>query len=322
METNQQAEVAETSPQPEVSIEDRILAHIEGTSQEQPAAEEVPLEEATEEGEQPAEEQEAEAEPTESEEEYVEVELNGETYQVPKELSEGYLRQQDYTRKTQELAAERQTIQEQRQAVEAERQAFQNQVLAQQQTFQIHAQISGIDAQIAQYQNLDWQQLIENDPVEYMKLERGLNTLKEKRNTLVQDAIQQQQHLSIQQQQEFQQKAELGRQELLKRIPNFSKETATALREYGVKQGYTEQELSTLIDPRVVETLYKAYQYDQLQASKPETLKKVSNAPKVIKAGAQKPKQTQAQVLKKIISTTKDKSSKHQAIQKYLETKF
>ena len=319
METNQQAEVAETSPQPEVSIEDRVMAHFEGAQpEEQPEAE------TTEETEEPATEPEEGAEPeeAESEEELVDLDLDGEIYQMPKKVAEGFLRQQDYTRKTQEVAAERQTLQEQRQSIENERQAFTPQVQAQQQLFQAHANIAAIDAQIAQYNNLDWQQLIDQDPVQAMKLERSLNVLKENRNQAVQGVIQQQQEFSFKQQQEFAQQAEQARTELMKRIPNFNQETAKALREYGTKQGYTENELANLIDPRLVETLHKAYLYDQLQAGKPETLKKVSAATKTIKPGAQQPKQNTQDVLKKVIKTSTDKHSKNAAIQKLLESRL
>ena len=51
-----------------------------------------------------------------------EVEIDGKTYKLPPELKDGFLRQADYTRKTQELA-------EQRRRMEAEREAAGEQVV-------------------------------------------------------------------------------------------------------------------------------------------------------------------------------------------------
>lgn len=263
-----------------------------------------------------------EAAPEESED-YAELEINGELYQVPVELKDGYLRQQDYTRKTQEVAAERSALDEQRKAVEADRQAFIQQVQAQQQNFQLYAQVAAIDGQIAQYQNVDWQQLIENDPVEAMKLDRAFRELRDQRNTLVQQSIQSQQQLDYQRQVEFQQMVERGKAELPKKIPDWSPDKAKALSEYGINSfGFTPQEMSQVVDPRHVEVLHKAWLYDQLQAAKPETLKKVANAPKTLNKSAPQPKQNTQDVLKKVIKTSRDKQTKNAAIQKYLESRI
>jgi hypothetical protein len=304
------AESIPEQPQPELSVEERF-ANAMGL-EDDPIPQEAPPE--------PQEvEEEPQEEPQEASDDFEILEINGEQYQVPKELKDGYLRQQDYTRKTQELATEKQTIQEQRQAVEAERQAFQNQVMQQQQHFQLYAQVAAIDSQIAQYMNVDWQQLVDADPVEAMKLDRSLRELKESRQAMVQQVIQTQQQMDYQKQYQYQQMVEAGKKQLTEKIPNWNQETAKQLRDYGTQIGFTADEMSTVIDPRHVEVLHKAFLYDQLQSGKPETLKKVANAPKTLQKGAQQPKQSQTDVLKKIIRTSKDKHSKHAAIQKLIE---
>lgn len=321
MEENQAAESVTEQPQAELSIEDRF-ANAMGL-EDDAVAEEVTAEPETEEAPEEAPEESPAEEATEESDEFAELEINGELYQVPKELKDGYLRQQDYTRKTQEVAAERSALEEQRSGFEAQRQAFVQQVQAQQQNFQVHAQISAIDAQIAQYQNVDWQQLIENDPVEAMKLDRAFRDLKDKRNEAVQTAIQSQQQIDQQRQQEFMQIVERGKSELPKRIPDWSPEKAQALSEYGVnKYGFTREEMLSIIDPRHVEVLNKAFLYDQLQAGKPETLKKVALAPKTLTKSAPKPKQNTQDVLKKVIKTSKDKYAKQDAIQKLIAAKY
>jgi hypothetical protein len=314
VEENQAAESPVEQPQAELSIEERFADAMGLEADPEP---EAPAPEA-----ETPEEVPEEAAPEESED-YAELEINGELYQVPKELKDGYLRQQDYTRKTQEVAAERSALDQQRQEIESHRQAFAQQVQAQQQTLQMHAHIMALDAQIAQYQQVDWQQLADNDPVQFMKLDRGLRDLRDQKNEAVQQTLLAQQQLDYQRQQEFAQLVERGRQELPKKIPDWSPDKANALSEYGINTfGFTRDEMKQVVDPRHVEVLHKAWLYDQLQAAKPETLKKVANAPKTLPKSAPQPKQSTQDVLKKVIKTSKDKQSKHAAIQKLLESRM
>jgi hypothetical protein len=314
VEENQAAESVQEQPQAELSIEERFANAMGLEADPQP---EVPAEQPEE-----AEEVVPEEPAPEEEGEFEELEINGDLYQVPKELKDGYLRQQDYTRKTQEVAAERSALDEQRKAIEAERQAFVQQVQAQQQNFQLYAQVAALDAQIAQYQQVDWQQLVDNDPVEAMKLDRALRDLRDQRNNAVQQAIQAQQQIDYQRQQEFMQLVERGKAELPKKIPDWSPDKAKALRDYGVNLGFTADEMAQVVDPRHVEVLHKAWLYDQLQAGKPGTLKKVANAPKTLPKSAPQPKQSTQDVLKKVIKTSKDKYSKNAAIEKLIASRL
>jgi hypothetical protein len=306
-------ESAQEQPQSELSVEDRFANAIGLGEEEKP--QEQPVEEAQEEVTEETQEEAVD-------EDYDVLEINGEQYQVPKELKDGYLRQQDYTRKTQELAAERQTIQEQRQEIETERQAFQNQVMAQQQHFQLFAKVAAVDQQIAQYSQIDWQQLVDNDPVEAMKLDRSLRDLKESRNQMIQEAVQVQQQMDQTKQQQYAQLIEQGKKALQDKIPDWSADKAKELRNYGVSLGFTEDEMSSVVDPRHVVALHKAWLYDQLQSGKPETMKKVAQAPKTLQKASQAPKQSQQDVLKKIIRSSKDKQSKHEAIQKLIASRI
>jgi hypothetical protein len=314
VEQTAQAESVQEQPQEQLSVEERFANAIgiedDPVEVEEPAAEEQETEEEA-------------AEPEEEQEEYEILEINGEQYQVPKELKDGYLRQQDYTRKTQELASERNALTEQRQAIEQERQAFQQQVLAQQQNFQLHAKVAAIDQQIAQYGNIDWQQLMDNDPVEAMKLDRNLRDLKETRNQLVQEAIGLQGQLNQQRQAEYLQMVEKGKAELAQRIPDWNAEKAKALSSFGMEAyGFTTQEMAQVLDPRHVQVLHDAYMYRQLQAQKPDALKKVASAQNTLKKVAQQPKQSQKDVLRKVIKTSTDKQAKHDAIQRLIASRI
>lgn len=95
-----------------------------------------------------------EGEQPENDDDYEDFEHEGEKYKVPKalKLKDGYLRQADYTRKTQELA-------EARRAHEAEREAFAKSKDVQKGYEADIGRLGVLDEQIAYYQKVDWPKL-------------------------------------------------------------------------------------------------------------------------------------------------------------------
>jgi hypothetical protein len=76
---------------------------------------------------------------------------------------------------------------------------------------------------------------------------------------------------------------------LVKMIPEWGKaETrqplAIELRDYALSQGFTKEEISSLIDSRSFVALMKAMKYDALSGTKIKA-KKIKNKPKVIRSG-------------------------------------
>ena len=78
-----------------------------------------------------------------------EVELDGEVHSLPAALKGAFLRQADYTRKTQELA-------EHRRALEAERRALGDHARAQAGVSRERLQLASLDDQIEEFQGVDW----------------------------------------------------------------------------------------------------------------------------------------------------------------------
>jgi len=241
-----------------------------------------------EEGEQPAEPQEAQQEPaeqeetaeesTESQEEdpLVTIKVDGKDVQVPlSELKNGYQRQADYTRKTMQVAEERKAAEAERQQALAERQQYAGNLQ------KLQAQIEGA---LAQQQNIDWQQLLENDPQAYLK-ERHLW---EQRQAALQQNLVAQQQLAGQMQAEqaraYQGHLQAQQEQLLAKLPEWkdaekAKAEKTALREYLKSQGYDEQSVNSVADARAVLMARKAMMYDQMMSKAQAAQKKVSNLP-------------------------------------------
>lgn len=244
---------------------------------EQPEAETPELEE-----EAPEEQPEPEAETTEDDP-LVKIKVNGEEIEVPlSELKNGYQRQADYTRKTMEVA-------EQRKQAEAEAQkATQERTQYQQNLQRMQAQL---EVALQEHQSLDWEQLIQTDPQEYLRQKH----LFEQRQAAWQQNQQEQYRLSqIEQAQEIQRRQDYIKHqqaELLAKLPEWSdpkkaQAESAAIRSYLLEQGYTADVVDNLAEANMVVTARKAMLYDQMIAKAQATQKKVAALPtKVEKPG-------------------------------------
>lgn len=264
----------------EASIEERMAALVEPEEEQQEAAPQDNSEEAPEaEAESTPEEEPAETEEESAEPDLVEIEVDGQSYQVPEALKDKFMLQADYTRKTQEVA-------EQRKQVEQGWQQLQQQASLQQQNLAEYAQLMALDGQLQQYQTIDWNTLYDTDPAEFVRIKETRRDLIDHRNGLANKIGALQQKQQAEQQQSFARAVQEGQQILQKDIPNWGDTLAKTLNQYAMdKLGFTAEELATIVDPRVVKGMHKAYLYDQLKAGKTVTDKKVANLPKVSKPG-------------------------------------
>lgn len=186
-----------------------------------------------------------------------EIDYDGEKFKVPKKLQEAFLRQQDYTQKTQAVA-------EQRKALEAQAEQIKQQEQAQRQNIAEYAEAYALDAQLKQYAALDWQQLIDSDPQQAMKLDRQMRELQQRRDAVVASVTQKQQQQALLAQQETAKRLQEGRAVLEREIKGWSPEVAKELKAFGKEVGFKDEELDGISDPRAVKLLYQAYQFNQL----------------------------------------------------------
>lgn len=256
---------------------------------EQPEATEAePQQETTDEVvEETVEDNAEEQEETETEEEELpqtfRVKAAGEEKDVTlDELVKGYQLGADYTKKTTEVA-------EQRKAVEAERKAIDE---AKQVRDTYAQRLQAIEEFIVQQTpNEDLTYLKENDPIGYAV---KVAELSEKKEQLAAIRAEQARIAQLQQSETARAMQDRVAQEaskLAQVLPEFSdpakgENLRNEIRNYGKSLGFTDAELSSVYDSRHVVTLHKAMMYDKLQKSKPAVTKKVSQAPKMLKAGS------------------------------------
>ena len=243
----------------------------------------------TEETESPDETESYEAEETSessdiqenSEEPYYSVTVDGTDLSVNlEELIQGYQRNADYTRKTQELAQERnqssEFVERSKKDVEAKLQRLD----------QLN---NAAQAQLQQeYAEVDFEKLYDEDPVEAARLE---HKMRRKHEQLAQ-VQQQTQELQSQEFNKY-----LGEQQKLlsQKIPEFMDEQKgprfkQQMRDYLGNIGFNDTEINSVYDHRYVMLVKDAMSYRNLQKAKPQIKKKVANAPKVVKGGVAKSK--------------------------------
>ena len=220
------------------------------------------------------------------------------------ELIKSYQLGTDYTKKSQAVA-------EERKVVEAERQAVQE---AKQMRDTYAQRLEMIEQMLApqQEENLDY--LKETDPIGYsVKVAEMIQRDK-------QLAAVQAERGRIHQQQEQDRQAQMQHvvaeemQKLTAYIPEFTdpakgEAIRNDIRAFAKQVGFSDNELAAVYDSRAVLTLYKAMQYDKLVASKPAITKKVNEAPKAIKSGVSKPRDSNAEETRKLKARAKSSGS-------------
>lgn len=210
------------------------------------------------------------------------------TSKIPvKELREGYMRQQDYSRKTAEVARQREAVSEEiRKGVEGERAAYYQTLQSLQDVV-----LSSIDTEL---KTANWSELAANDPATYVRLD---NRRKEIDRTLNEIQSKQQEVLRQRETERAQVRNQQARKsvEILEsKIPGWNDSLYQKLMKSGIETyGYKPDEIGSWVDHRAFEVLHDATEYRKLKATaKPDapiTTKKVVVAPKVVKPGAAAP---------------------------------
>ena len=266
----------DTNPATEVSPEQALMNALGEPAQADEPIAQASADDATD--ETPAEEV-SDDQPTADEEE---VEIDGEKLKLPKKVAEAVMRQQDYTKKTQEVAEKRRSVDDRAQYLDAREQLLNS-------TFQEAAELQALQKQAEQFKAIDWNTLVSDDPQQALKLNFAHQQLQQqlaekqgKVQHLVANAEAARKHHLEKQQ-------ELGRAELTRRLGKLSDADRTQTLKQGVDLGYTDSELATIADPRLFHALYKAAQWDAMQAQKPKAMQKVAEAPKAIKQAAPTP---------------------------------
>lgn len=236
IETQEQKEVPDNDPGP-VDLDAETNSEAEVDTGEA---------EGTEAGDEPAE-----APPAEPE--MVEIEIDGEKYAVPSKLKDRFLMHADYTRKTQETAALKKEYEAQKEQAAALYQSSQDYIEAK-------AYALTLDQRLQQYQNVNWDQLEQEDPMGAQSHWRQFQTLKEQRGQVAQYLQNADTQRTAQAEQDIANRLQETRKYAQEKIPGYSVELENKVADFAVKElGFQIEQLQAAISPQVFRTLHLAW---------------------------------------------------------------
>lgn len=207
-----------------------------------------------------------------------ELDLDGETHTLPIALKGAFLRQADYTRKTQDLA-------EQRRAMEGEREVMAREAEAHRSASADRIRLAALDDQLEDFRDVDWQAFAGQDPDGARVAWAAFQRMAEARGRLAYAVSHREQRAQLDAAREAAEAmAETGRQ-LSREVEGWSPEVAAKLVEYALAFGVTQDELAQMADPRLWKLLHKAHQADM--AGREEAQARIPDVrPAVTVAGA------------------------------------
>lgn len=189
------------------------------------------------------------------------IEIEGEKLSL-EEVKLGYLRQADYTRKTQAVA-------EQRKAAEEERQYFAS---------SLNSILTAVGADIQRFENVDWERAAAENPDQYRQAKAAYE-----QSSQLFNGIRQQTEDFVQRTKQAQEKALKAQAQesvaiLKTAIPGWNNELYAQIGEYAQKElGFNADEFNNIADHRAIQSIWKAMQYDR--GRKVTTEKKLKVAP-------------------------------------------
>ena len=192
--------------------------------------------------------------------ETVDVEYDGERYKLPPKLKDAFMREQDYTVKTQTLAAEKQDFQQYMEATQANQQSMAN--------------LAAIDQQLQSYQEYDWNSAFDADITSATKLQHQMQQLQSQREQLVGTIQQGEQQRKALRHDNMVKVAQRTDAQLKKEIPNWGEGRKSELGRFAVEtMGFPAEMVAQAVTPPEILALHYAeigYQ----------TVQKVKNAKK------------------------------------------
>ena len=254
------------------------------------SAEEEPEEtlEASDDAEEATDDEADEEVEEEPEEELYAVKIDGEEFEVNlAELQAGYSRNSSFTKKSQQLAEQRKSFEDETAQFGQEREAIQNE--RQQMYAALENMLQSQVGNFEKFNNINWEQLRAEDPVEWMTRREELREAQEK----VQSAKFQQEQLSVNYQAEqkraYDEMMEREKLALREKMPEYfegetQQKIGQQLVSYAKSEGWSEPEIDGLVNHKHFLALHKAMLYDQLKSTDVKS-KKVKGKPRVARAG-------------------------------------
>ena len=269
-------EIKQDSPEPKKE---------ESSNEDQPEEQEIKEEESQEETSEDVSQDEEQSDVQEkqdsTEEQLHKVKVAGQEFDVTlDELRNGYQRDADYRRKTEELSNDRKNFQSES---EKQRLDYSQKLNELNQSLSIAQQ--DLNAEI---NSADLDKLYDEDPTEAARVERKLKKKQDALNQSLQKA-------QAEQKQQFETFLQDQQRKLVSKMPEFSDPAKASSLKANMKNtlnnyGFNDQEVAQVYDHRIVMLVNDAMKYRSMQNSKPNLAKKISKPSKVFSSGVKQGK--------------------------------
>lgn len=210
------------------------------------------------------------------------VKVDGEELEVTEEeLLNGYSREANFRKKTQSLAEERKSFEKVREETSKLREEYSNKL----------AEDILLSKEIIneQFSGIDWKELSQSDPEQYLILKDAKQTLEQKIKSKQEDLVKQISKTQQENQKKYQELVNQEFDKLQEKDPEFKKDPRAKynlISSYLENEGFAQDEVSNISDHRHFIIADKARRYDEIMAKlKNSKAKKSVAAPKFIKSG-------------------------------------
>jgi len=252
----------------------------ESSTEDQPLEQEIKEEESNDETSEEVSQEQTDEIPQEQDSTY-KVKVAGQELDVTlDELKNGYSRDADYRRKTEELSYDKKQFvsesEKQRQDYSSKLNEL-NQLMSVAQQ-QLNTEINSVDLE----------KLYEEDPTEAARIEHRLRRKQEKLNSAMAKT-------QSEQNKQFESFLSDQKNKLVTKLPEFSDPDKASKLKSSMKTilnnyGFNDQEISQVYDHRIIMLVNDAMKYRNMQNSKPNLAKKISKPGKVFSSGVKKDK--------------------------------
>ena len=249
--------------------------------QEQEITEEDSNDETSEDVSQDEEQIDTQEKQDSTEDAFHKVKVAGQEFEVTlDELRNGYQRDADYRRKTEELSNDRKNFHSQS---EKQRQDYS------QKLNEMNQILSNAQQELnTEMNSADLEALYEEDPTEAARIEHRLRKKQEKLNMAMQKT-------QSEQKQQFDGYLQTEKTKLVNNIPDFADPGKAStlknnMRSHLAKYGFNDSEIAQVYDHRILMLVNDAMKFGNLQKAKPNIAKKISKPSRVFSSGIKKDK--------------------------------
>lgn len=198
---------------------------------------------------------------------YEEYDLDGKKYNLPRDLKPYIMRHSDYTQKTMTLA-------EERRALEAARENFTKENETKTKDFDNIVKLKILDENIKQYEQVNWAQLSENDPVRWQTLFSQYTQLKDAKNSLAAELHNRKQELDRERERETAKLIADNRAIVERDISGWTPAREKQVKDFAVANyGLSAEEVTGIYDARLLKMLNDAYIGKHLSKAKLQSVK-------------------------------------------------